>query len=118
MKLCSARSPTRTCENNHLFCNLSGTENYTYSRKWPVTPLSRTGVDEWRTGYADVTAGEYRLQFRAGDLMRTAVDDVELIHGRCDQVRKSRALYGQCGTFKYVFINTTNGNVEHYIHIT
>ncbi|WAR17095.1 CORIN-like protein [Mya arenaria] len=64
----------------------TGSDKYVYNRKWPTSPLLSTGTDEWRTGYVDVNSGDYKIEFRTGDLLRTAVDDVELFPGQCDLI--------------------------------
>lgn len=42
--------------------------------------------DVWRTGYFDITLGEFQLQFVTGDQLKTAIDDVMLLDGMCNNV--------------------------------
>ncbi|XP_052762576.1 uncharacterized protein LOC128205159 isoform X5 [Mya arenaria] len=62
-----------------------GTERYRESRRWP--PVNALGYerDEWRTGYFDISHGEYQLKFKTGVLLKSAVDDVKLVPGMCEE---------------------------------
>ncbi|KAH3821738.1 hypothetical protein DPMN_123505 [Dreissena polymorpha] len=65
-----------------LYTNIRRTKdskNYTFPPKWPVSPIHRVGRDELRAGYFDLCLGEYQLQFLVGDILRTAIDDVQIL---------------------------------------
>jgi len=62
-----------------------GTDNFETSRRWTSDRLE--GRDEWRTGYFDITHGEYVLKFTTGLLLQTAIDDVKLLPGKCQENR-------------------------------
>ncbi|KAK3586927.1 hypothetical protein CHS0354_008524 [Potamilus streckersoni] len=41
------------------------------------------GRDIWRTGHFDLAPGVFKLKFDTSDLLRAAIDDVEVITGQC-----------------------------------
>lgn len=66
----------------------SGSNKYTEKTVWPVVALPKYGIDQWNTGYFDLTLGDFRLKFVTGDLLTAAIDDVQMIPGMCSNVCK------------------------------
>jgi hypothetical protein len=56
-------------------------------RPWS-SDIMTNSLDEWKTGYFDITLGEFKLNFKTGDLLSAAVDDVLMIPGMCSDVCK------------------------------
>ncbi|XP_060565192.1 uncharacterized protein LOC132724366 isoform X3 [Ruditapes philippinarum] len=54
-------------------------------RPWS-SDIMTNSLDEWKTGYFDITLGEFKLNFKTGDLLSAAVDDVLMIPGMCSDV--------------------------------
>lgn len=50
--------------------------------------LPKYGVDEWKTGYFDITLGDFRINFVTGDLLTAAIDDIKMLPGLCSEVCK------------------------------
>ncbi|XP_045181242.2 uncharacterized protein LOC123540352 isoform X3 [Mercenaria mercenaria] len=58
-----------------------------YSVKIPRTyGIRSNSLDEWKTGYFDVTLGDFKLMFRTADLLSAAIDDIVMIPGMCSEV--------------------------------
>ena len=48
--------------------------------------LYHNSLDEWKTGYFDITRGDFELKFVTGDQLKAAIDDVMLLNGMCRDV--------------------------------
>lgn len=62
---------------------------FSESRRWTSGRMFK-GFDEWKTGYFDVSIGDFRVNFQTGDLLKTAIDDVVMIPGMCKDVLCTR----------------------------
>ncbi|XP_052249271.1 uncharacterized protein LOC127857034 [Dreissena polymorpha] len=76
----------------HLQEFFNRTDYSTTLKRWPDAITLLYERDEWRTGYFDITYEEsrefreFRLKFTSGELLKTAVDDVQIRPGMCKNV--------------------------------
>ncbi|KAL3889855.1 hypothetical protein ACJMK2_002182 [Sinanodonta woodiana] len=56
--------------------------NSTAKQVW-TSGTGLQGRDTWRTGHFDLAPGVFRLKFDTSDLLRAAIDDVEVMTGQC-----------------------------------
>lgn len=73
--------------------NRNGIETGDYTTPWGSSWKNPRYLDEWKTGYFNVPKGEWRLMFVTGDLLSTAVDDIVMMPGMCEDVCKLKITF-------------------------
>ena len=84
----------------------SGSNRNTTKRVWPNVALPKNGIDQWYTGYFDISLGDFQIKFVSGDLLTAAIDDIQMIPGMCNNVCTYR-LYNTMN-IELPFINTSD----------